>query len=121
MGYKPKDWIRQMPVKMGRGERNYPDYCFGANPARGEETAKMILESKFGIKTQKELQDAYFQTKSYALRLQSEKFVIASKEGIWVFHPKKAVYKFDDYFHCNWLEIENPDILHKLQLMMGKQ
>jgi len=121
IGYKPMDWIRQMPVKMGRGERNYPDYCFGANPARGEETAKMILESKFGIKTQKELQDAYFQTKSYALRLQSEKFVIASKEGIWVFQPKKAVYKFDDYFHCNWLEMENPDILHKLQLMIGKQ
>jgi hypothetical protein len=71
-----------MPVKMGRGERNYPDYCFGANPVRGEETAKMILESKYEIKTQKELLDAYFQTKSYAMRLQVEKFAIAAREGI---------------------------------------
>jgi hypothetical protein len=119
--YRPKDWIRQMPVKMGRGERNYPDYCFGANPARGEETAKMILESKYEIKTQKELQDAYFQAKSYAVRLQADRFVIAAREGIWIFIPKNMTYKFDDYFHCNWVDIENPDILHKLRQIIGKQ
>jgi hypothetical protein len=119
--YKPKDWIRQMPVKMGRGERNYPDYCFGANPIRGEETAKMILESKFEIKTTKDLQDAYFQTKSYAMRLQANKFIIAAKEGIWIYQPKNSNYKFDDYFHCNWIDIENPDILHKLRQLIGKQ
>ena len=119
--YKPKDWIRQMPVKMGRGERNYPDYCFGANPTRGEETAKMILESKYEIKTQKELQNAYFQAKSYAVRLQADKFVIASREGIWIYIPKNVSYKFDDYYHYSWVDIENPDILHKLQQMIGKQ
>ena len=119
--YKPTDWIRQMPVKMGRGERNFPDYCFGANPQRGEETAKMILESKYEIKTQKELQEAYFQAKSYAIRLQANRFVIASREGIWIYQPKNMVYKFDDYYHCNWVDIENPDILHKLRQMIGKQ
>ena len=118
--YKPTDWIRQMPVKMGRGERNFPDYCFGANPQRGEETAKMVLESKYEIKTQKELQEAYFQTKSYAIRLQSDKFIIASREGIWIYQPKNMVYKFDNYYHCNWVDIENPDILHKLRQMIGK-
>jgi len=119
--YKPADWKRQMPVKMGRGERNYPDYCFGANPIRGEETAKMILESKYEIKTQKELQEAYFQAKSYAIRLQADKFIIAACEGIWIYHPKNSVYKFDNYYHCNWVDIENPDILHKLRQMVGKK
>ena len=117
--YKPMDWLRQMPVKMGRGERNYPDYCFGANPERGEETAKMILESKYEIKTQKELQQAYLQTKSYAMRLQADKFVIAAREGIWIYQPKNNVYKFDEVYHCNWVDIENPDVLHKLQQMIG--
>ena len=121
LNYKPTDWIRQMPVKMGRGERNYPDYCFGANPKRGEESANMIIESKFEIKTQKDLQDAYFQAKSYALRLQADKFVIAAKEGIWIYQPKHNSYKFDDYFSCNWVDIENPDILHRLKQMIGKQ
>lgn len=119
--YKPKDWIRQMPVKMGRGERYYPDYCFGANPVRGEEIAKMILESKYEIKTQKELKEAYFQTKSYAVRLQAYKFVIAASEGIWIYQPQNNVYKFDDYYHCNWVDIENPDVLHILRQMIGKQ
>lgn len=118
--YKPEDWIRQMAVKMGRGERNYPDYCFGANRKRGEESARMILESKYEIKTQKDLQDAYFQAKSYALRLQAKKFVIAAKEGIWIFMTKNGNYRVDDHFNCNWVDIENPDILHKLKQMIGK-
>lgn len=121
LNYKPTDWIRQMPVKMGRGERNYPDYCFGANPKRGEESAKLIIESKFEIKTHKDLQDAYFQAKSYSLRLQVDKFVIAAKEGVWIYQPKNNSYKFDDYFSCNWVDIENPDIFHKLGQMIGKQ
>ena len=81
----------------------------------------MILESKYEIKTQKELQNAYFQAKSYAVRLQADKFVIASREGIWIYIPKNVSYKFDDYYHYSWVDIENPDILHKLQQMIGKQ
>lgn len=119
--YKTSDWVRQMSVKMGRGERNYPDYCFGANPTRGEETAKMILESKYEIKTKKDLQAAYFQAKSYALRLQAEKFVVAAKEGVWIYQPKNNNYRFEDCFHCNWIEIENPDTLFELRQMIGKQ
>jgi len=118
--YAPTDWIRQMPVKMGRGERNFPDYCFYANPQRGNETAKMILESKFQISTQKELQEAYYQAKSYAMRLQSEKFIVAAREGIWIYQPTKGVYDSNRYIHYNWMEIENPDILHKLQQLIGK-
>ncbi|MCX7737420.1 MAG: hypothetical protein N2319_12010 [Candidatus Kapabacteria bacterium] len=121
LNYKTTDWIRQMPIKMGRGERIYPDYCFGANTKRGEESAKMIIESKYEIKTQKDLQDAYFQAKSYALRLQSEKFVIAAKEGIWIFQLKNNNFKFEDSISYNWLDIENPDILHKLKQMIGKK
>jgi len=119
--YNPNDWIRQMSIKMGRGERNYPDYCFGANPKRGEETAKMIIESKYKIKTKKELQETYFQAKSYAIRLQATKFIIAASEGIWIYQSKLMSYKFDEYFNCNWVDIENPDVLQKIQKMIGKQ
>ena len=121
INYKHTDWVRQMPVKMGRGERNYPDYCFGANTKRGDEMAKMIIESKYEIKTQKDLQEAYFQAKSYAIRLQSDKFVLASREGIWIYEPKNGNYKFDQYIHYNWVEIENPDVFHLLKLKIGKQ
>lgn len=119
LAYKPEDWIRQMPVRMGRGERYYPDFCFGAVVKRGEEKASMILESKFEIKTQKSLQEAYFQAKSYALRLQAEKLVIAAKEGIWIFQKKDDVYNFNDFFHFTWIEIEDPDLICQLRNMIG--
>ena len=110
-----------MPVRMGRGERNFPDYCFSAKPTRGEETAKMIVEAKYEIKTQKQLQDTYFQTKSYALRLQSTCFVLAAKEGIWIFQSKNGTFKMEDCIHYNWIDIENPDILHELKQLIGKK
>lgn len=121
LGYTNTDWLRQMPVRMGRGERNYPDYCFGAKPKRGEETAKMIVESKYEIKTQKELQEAYYQTKSYALRLQSTCFVLAAIEGIWIFQSKNGIFKIESQIHYNWIDIENPDILHTIRQIIGKK
>jgi hypothetical protein len=120
LGYEFSDWIRQMPVKMGRGERYYPDYCFGANPVRGEEYAKLILESKLEIRTKKDLKEAYFQAKSYALRLQAQKFIIASKEGVWIYQSQNGSYIFDEYFNCNWIQIENPDMLYELKRRIGK-
>lgn len=107
-----------MPVKMGRGERNYPDYCFGANPKRGEESAKMILELKFSIMTNKDLQEAYFQAKSYAVRLQASCFIIAAKEGIWIYKPKAGIYRVDDFQNYSWIQIEKPDDLHALKLLI---
>lgn len=112
LGYSKGDWVRQMPVKMGRGERNYPDYCFGAISKRGEESAKMILEAKFSIRNSKELNDAYFQTKSYALRLQAAKFVISSKEGIWIYEPIKNQYDIKTFTTYSWRQLEHPDVLH---------
>lgn len=121
LGYSPNDWLRQMSVRMGRGERNYPDYCFSAKPKRGEETAKMLVEAKYEIKTQKQLLETYYQTKSYAMRLQSTCFMIAAKEGIWIFQSRNGTFKLEDFIHYNWIDIENPDILHKLKLLIGKK
>ena len=118
--YKPTDWIRQMPVRMGRGVSYYPDYCFGANPKVGEQSAKMILETKFEIKTNKDLREAYYQAKSYAVRLQARRLVIASIDGLWIFMPEESIYNFEKYFHCSWLDLENPDILHQVSRMIGK-
>lgn len=121
LGYKEQDWLRQMPVKMGRGERNYPDYCFGANPIRGEETAKMIIEAKFSIRNQKELTEAYYQAKSYAFRLQSQKFVVAAKEGIWIFEKLNNQFFKDVHLHYSWFKMEHPDVLHEVRKKIGKK
>ena len=47
LNYSENDWVRQLPVRMGRGERNFPDYVFFAETKKGYERGKMILETKF--------------------------------------------------------------------------
>ena len=106
---------------MGRGERNYPDYVFGANPKRGEESAKMVLESKFQLSTHRELTDAYYQAKSYALRLQAKTMLLASKEGLWLFRREKDTFDINNSIHKNWNELNHPDVFHEVVLIIGKK
>lgn len=120
LGYEPKDWVRQMPVKMGRGERNYPDYAIGAKAKRGEESAKMILESKFQLSAQSEYTDAFYQAKSYALRLQSKALAMAAREGVWVFPPQNGSFDIRKFVHKGWGELNHPDHFHEVLRLIGR-
>jgi hypothetical protein len=118
--FKESDWVRQMSVKMGRGERNYPDYAFGANPKRGEESAKMILESKFQLSAQSDLKEAFYQTKSYALRLQSKFMAMAAREGVWVFPQDNGNFNIKKFVHKSWAELNHRDHFHKILQLIGR-
>lgn len=121
LGYKETDWVRQMPVKMGRGERNYPDYAIGAISKRGEESAKFLLESKFQLSSTKEFTDAFYQAKSYALRLQSKVMALAAIEGIWVFPLSDGNFSIRTYIQKSWEELNHPDEYHKILQHIGKE
>jgi len=120
LGYKDTEWIRQMPVKMGRGERNYPDYAFGTKTKRVEECAKMILESKYQLSAQREFVDAFYQVKSYALRLQSKVMAMAAKEGIWVFPLEKGTFDIKKAIHKSWADLAHPDKFHEVLIRIGR-
>jgi hypothetical protein len=121
LGYETGDWTRQMVVRMGSGEKIYPDYAFFAKQNKGEEQAKMVLEAKYRLKTQKELFKAYWQAKSYALRLEASIFIIAAIEGIWIFGLTKTGFDFEKHEHKTWQEIYQPDIFPNLLDLIGKQ
>lgn len=120
LGYVSGDWVRQMSVKMGRGQRNYPDYAIGAVPRRGEESARMILEAKFQLTSQREFVDAFLQAKSYALRLQARVLALAAREGIWVFSPKTDTFDLKSHVFYRWAELTHPDALHAISLLIGR-
>ena len=107
LGFTKKDWIRQMPLRMGRGERIYPDYAVKANSKRGEETAEFIWEAKFRISNQRQLLEDFYQAKSYALRLNTEGFGLVAIEGIWLSF-KKDSFMFDKLIKYTWDEIKYP-------------
>ena len=111
LGFSENDWIRQMSVRMGRGERVYPDYAIKANTKRGEESAEFIWEAKYKITNKKQLLEDFFQAKSYALRLNTNGFGLVAMEGIWLSF-KKDSFMFDKIIKYSWEEINNPDIFN---------
>jgi hypothetical protein len=119
LGYSSGDWCRQMPLRMGRGERNYPDFAVQPNPKPGEESAGFLIEAKYEIATRRQIEDAFLQAKSYALRLQAQAFVLAAKEGIWLYRQADA-FSSDHYVHWSWQDIEHPDRFHELSNELGK-
>jgi hypothetical protein len=120
LGFTEKDWVRQMPVRMGRGERIYPDYAIRANQKRGEETAEFIWEAKYRITNQKQLKEAFFQAKSYALRLSAKGMALAAMEGIWLSYQDDNFY-FDKILNYSWEELNKPDIFSKILLEINKR
>ena len=117
LGYTEKNWVRQLPVRMGRGERNYPDYALFPKGTKGEETAQFLWEAKFTISSRRQLQDAFLQAKSYAMRLRSKGFGLVAKEGIWISFEKDS-FLFDKIKSYSWADLENPDVLSEVKLSL---
>lgn len=117
LGYTEKNWVRQLPVRMGRGERNYPDYALFPKGTKGEETAQFLWEAKFTISSRRQLQDAFLQAKSYAMRLQSKGFGLVAKEGIWISFEKDS-FLFEKIKSYSWADLENPDVFSEVKLSL---
>jgi hypothetical protein len=121
LGYRDKDWDRQMPVRMGRGERNYPDYAIGVVLGRGNESACMIIESKFQLSSRRDFEEAFLQAKSYAVRLQCNVMPLAAREGIWIFEKHRDTFQIERYAYRSWGEMNHPDVFHAVLAAIGRQ
>ena len=78
-----------------------------------------VIEAKQRITSEKKLDAAKGQARSYARQLQSKNAVIASQEGIWVTSEDDD---FNDIvFHCTWEEMNDPDIFSQLSRLIGKK
>ncbi|WP_016775718.1 type I restriction enzyme HsdR N-terminal domain-containing protein [Anaerophaga thermohalophila] len=120
LGYNSNDWIRQMPVRMGRGERYYPDYALLASVEKGYEKAKMLIESKLYIKTNKDLEETFKQARSYAVRLEASLLILCDKESIWIYEKEDGSFDRANYIKKFWGEINNPDNFNMIKLKIGK-
>lgn len=121
LGYSEDNWVRQLSVRMGRGERNYPDYVLGCDPRPGEESGIAIIECKFDIESKKELKETFIQAKSYALRLQASILALAARRGLWIFTQRTVGFSLDHFTFKTWDELSHPDVLHAISVIIGKR
>lgn len=121
LGFNTEDWVRQLSVRMGRGERNYPDYVFLPITEKGYEKGRMILETKFNIKNNKEWEDTFQQAHSYALRLEASKIIICDKDYFWIYIKENGSFDRTKYLNFHWEEIKDIDIFNKIRQLIGKE
>lgn len=121
IGYTSDNWVRQLSVRMGRGERNYPDYAFLIDRTKGYEKAEMLIESKFFIRNNRELEETFRQVWSYGQRLGASKLIIADKDALWIYERKQDAFDRSRYTKLFWKELDQPDNLNRLKKLVGKR
>lgn len=121
VGYKDGDWVRQLPVRMGRGERVYPDYVIGLTGERGEESASLLVEAKHHLLGELALREAYLQARSYAERLQVATFVLSAIEGVWVFERGAAGFCVNRFEHFTWAQLSEATRFRVIETVLERR
>ena len=100
---------------MGRQTSYYPDYAIFNDKKKGHEKARIILEAKYSINNDQQLQDAFEQARSYALRLNSNLIILADRDFVWVFKKHKDDFLETPVLKHHWNELIDSDHLHELK------
>ena len=112
--YEHKDYIRQLPIHAGRGHRIFPDYALHYDNKSEEEKAKVLIEAKYYMKNNHEIESAFLQAFSYAKLLLSSLIILCDKECIMVYDNKNG-FSRSRYRKFYWEDMRNPDLYNELK------
>ena len=118
LGWKPENWCRQMPVRIGRGISKYPDYVIHPVYTKNHERGEIVLEAKLSIPNNKQLEVDRGQAHSYAKLLTANAYVLVAKEGIWIATKDDDFESIAGYL---WKELEDTDTFSKISKIIGNQ
>ena len=109
-----KDFIRQLPIHAGRGHRIFPDYALHYNNKPEEERASVLIEVKLYMKSNRDIEEAFLQARSYAQLLSSSVIVLCDKICLLAYE-KKDNFDRNRYKRYYWTELDNPDVYNELK------
>lgn len=112
--YEHKNFIRQLPIHAGRGHRIFPDYALHYDNKPDEEKAKVLIEVKYYMKNNQEIESAFLQAFSYAKLLLSSVIVLCDKECILVYDNKNG-FSRNRYKRYYWEDMKDPDLYNELK------
>ncbi|MGQ1934982.1 type I restriction endonuclease subunit R [Ornithobacterium rhinotracheale] len=116
---KGKDFIKQMPIKAGRGNAIYPDYALHFDSTKNYEKAKVLIEAKYHMKNNRDVEDAFVQARSYANLLESSVIVLCDKICLLVYE-KNGSFDRNKYKKIYWEELNNSDKFQELKNILIK-
>lgn len=106
LGFRQEDWIRQLPVRMGRGERVYPDYALGVTGQAPEVRAHALVEVKYRAAGERAWREAFLQAKSYGLRLGAGFLLVAAAEGVRFYPRIQDDFRFERGQFFAWNDLQ---------------
>ena len=117
LGFANEDWVRQMRLRVGRGEKIIPDYVIFPSTQAG--SGSWVWEAKFSIQSHRQLQKDFEQGRSYAKLLGAEGVSLISKEGVWV-SQKQDDYHLNKAKHWSIVQLQQSDFLNELRDLAAK-
>lgn len=121
LGFKFEDWLRQVVVRLGRGETAIPDYIllpeFG--PDQKVKSAQWVWEAKLTISV-RELERDFRQARSYALLLGCAGLGLISREGIWISLGKDK-FELEKIYFWSHSEVTKLKVQRELKKIAGKR
>nr|DAT21598.1 MAG TPA: type I site-specific restriction-modification system protein [Caudoviricetes sp.] len=113
------EYMRQIPLRAGRGERVYPDFALGCTKIDNGYIAKVLIEAKLSMRNKKEVYSAFQQANSYAHLMEAYIIILCDKETILVYTNENG-FNRNRYKKFFWGDMENPDIYNELKQIILK-
>ena len=118
LGWDREQYVRQMPLRMGRSFTVYPDYVILPNFTPGHERGYWVVEAKKSIPSARQLETDCAQASSYALRLNARGFMLVAQEGVWTAARDDD---FEDTAYYSWEGLREGDTFARLYATMGNR
>ena len=118
LGWERGQYVRQMPLRMGRTFTVYPDYVILPKATPGHERGYWVVEAKKSIPTAKQLKIDCAQASSYALRLNAKGLMLVAQEGVWTATREED---FEDTTYYRWEDLRDEDVFVRLYAMAGNR
>ncbi len=118
LGWTRAQYVRQMPLRMGRGSTVYPDYVILPQFTPNYEKGYWIVEAKKSISNDKQLHVDFGQAISYAYRLNASGIMLVAQEGIWL-SEKTTDFKKNSYY--TWEQMQEDDLFLQVYKVCGNR
>lgn len=116
LGWTREQYVRQLPLHMGRGNCVYPDYVILPQLTPHSEKGFCVVEAKKTISSTKQLHIDCRQAASYAYRLDASKLMLVAQEGIWLADRKDDFTQLQSY---SWEQLQNNDVFSEINAVIG--
>ena len=120
LGYNENDYVQQLYIEIGNHNHALiPDFVILPKVGKGHYSAMFLIEAKYTVRSQKDLEEYKKQARSYANQLKAKYSVLASKEGIWI--SSNADDYSNDFIVFSWNELKNDDNFYAVLKTLGNK